>query len=637
MAFDTSPEALAHHVSSSIEARQAFINETYYESVRRFTGPAYREGQGGPSDTDFENHAHSWLSNFLPRLCSGNPRVKSKTVRLHDFASAFAKAVELGVNRNFELTNVKRTIEQLATDWAFRYCVGFTSPAPQAGMEEREDPPMRPTTRRLALGDYIWDVLAQQHAEVEFQGHRVIRYKEDLLREGSAGGWNLKAIMALNEDSDKIHEQQRMKAPMQPRRGEVEYWEVLVHNHRLDKHYTKNGREFRPSEKKGFHGTIFTVSQFGGEELRRPRPFFGPRDGPYTFSSYLFVPDEVVGLSPLTATAAQAEALNAVMASVIRAIKDYKRGVAVGSEFNEAAEKMANFMDEGVFTLDNLQEVAKSIMPIEMGGLTNQHPQFVSMLRNLLERSSGITEAIQGQVSGDATATEASIAQQASGQRASYMAEKFISTVVGPIARKEAFYLTMDPRSRVSLGDQAKGLFIDPETGQPIEYPVLAGSPEHLSILEDLDIEIEPISMRYTSEMLEAEREAEWDNFVFTTAPMIPQMPYIDWESLYSRKAERLGDPSRAKTVNVKKAMALGMMQTAAQLGMMPNAQPAPSLSSSQPRLGIDVKRAEAPKLKSSEKPTAFTGNARPGGNGAQQQGQIRKGPRMAGETASTR
>jgi hypothetical protein len=60
-----------------------------------------------------------------------------------------------------------------------------------------------------------------------------------------------------------------------------------------------------------------------------------------------------------------------------------------------------------------------------------------------------------------------------------------------------------------------------------------------------------------------------------------------------------------------------------------------PSISGSQPRLGIDLKTPAKPMaMKSSEKPTGFSANARPGGNGA---AQSRKGPRMAGESASTK
>lgn len=632
MALDVTPEALSGELRRSLEARKSYLGETYYESIRRYYGPAYRSGHGVPTEDDFNNHSQNWIAAFLPVLASGNPRVRSKTPRLGP-AATYAKAVELGVNRNFELTDIKKTVEQLATDWAFKYCVAMTAPRPAHGLMELEDPPHRPATYRLSLDDFGWDMLAKQQSEWRFSFHKLIRDKEDVLEEAESDrSWNSEALLALHED--RARERQRMGSTYDVRRNEVEFYEVWVPEITLGSAKDRNGKRFVPDPKKGYHGTIFTVSdEATGEFIREPRPFWGPRDGPYTFSGYLYIPDESVGLSPLSATAVQAEELNKTLAASIQAIRSHKVGVAVSSEMDTLAEKIATFMDQGVFTVETIAgEIQKHVTKMEVGGLSPFHEQHIKLLEYLLERSSGLTEAQQGGVSGDGTATEASIAQMASGRRMSYMTEKFINTVVKPIAKKEAWYLAADPRSRINLGELAEGLFFDPKTGQPIEMPILEGGPENVSLLEDNDIEIQPISMRYTTEMLEAERGAQWDQYLLTVVPMIPQMPYVDWGLMLSRKAEQLGDPSLARTVDIPKALALGQIQMAMQLG-----QPAPALQTrqnqSQPRLGVDMK-SKAPTLKSSEKPTGFTGNARPGGNAAAQKN---KGPRQPGTSASTR
>src|SRR5262245_42908692 len=181
MAIDTTPEGLATELRRSREVLDNYLGEPYRESIRRLCGPAYRVTDG-PSDVDFENHAHAWQSIFLPMLASGNPRVRGRTPRLGP-ASALAKATELAVNRNFELTNVKKTIEQLATDWSFKWCAAITTPLPVEGTKDREDPPHRPATKRLSLEDYIWDSLATSHSEARFQGHRVVRDKSSVLAE----------------------------------------------------------------------------------------------------------------------------------------------------------------------------------------------------------------------------------------------------------------------------------------------------------------------------------------------------------------------------------------------------------------------------------------------------------------------
>lgn len=632
--LDLSPQALAHELKRSREVVRDHANEKYRETIRRFRGPMWKGGSDKPSATDFENHSYAWVSIFLPVLASGNPTIKSRTPR-QGTAAALAKAVELGVNRNFYLTDVKRTIEQLATDWAFKYCVGMTNAEPVAGLREQEDPPYRPTTKRMSLNDYVWDVLAIQHAECRYQGHRVIRDKDDLLDEADEHperGWDKKVIQKLHED--KAREEKRERMHTQAMRREVEFWELWVPEARLSKATDADGQDFVPAEEEGFYGTIYTVNEECDEFVRAPRPYWGPRAGPYTFSGYLYIPDEVAPLSPLDATAATAEIFNSVMSAAVKSMMDYKRGLAVNSDAQDLAEKIANFQDLGVFTVESLEKLENDLKAIECGGIQPQHLTMLETLRMVLERMSGISDAKYGVTSGS-TATEASIANMSSGQRMGYMTEKFIQSVVKPIALKEAWYLVNDPRSKTALGQNGDGLFVDPYTGEPIEYPVLQGGPGHAHLLEDMDIEIQPISMRYTSEMLEAEKEASWEQFLLATAPMIPQLPWVDWGLLYSRKAAQMGDPSLARTVDVQKAMAFGMMQMQMQLGQV--GQPmAPSSSPPQPRLGIDT-----PQLKAAERPTGFSNNARSESNkaraGSAARPQPRKAPREGGATVSTR
>jgi hypothetical protein len=150
-----------------------------------------------------------------------------------------------------------------------------------------------------------------------------------------------------------------------------------------------------------------------------------------------------------------------------------------------------------------------------------------------------------------------------------------------------------------------------------------------------MDIEIQPISMRFTTEMLEAERAASWEQFLLTTAPQIPQLPYVDWGLVYSRKAEQLGDPSLARTIDLPKAMLMGQLNMMATMGMLGAQAPVQAQpTSSQPRLGIDMPKPKPPQMKSSERPSGFTGNSR---SSAATSAQKNKGPRTAGASSSTR
>jgi hypothetical protein len=117
VALDLTAGGLSDEVRKSGDHLDRFLGSPYKDSIERFVGPGYRRGSAS-SSVDFNNHAYKILSTFLPMLASGNPRVRTKTPR-QGSAAALTKAVEFGVNRNFELQNIKKTVEELATDWFF--------------------------------------------------------------------------------------------------------------------------------------------------------------------------------------------------------------------------------------------------------------------------------------------------------------------------------------------------------------------------------------------------------------------------------------------------------------------------------------------------------------------------------------
>jgi hypothetical protein len=439
-------------------------------------------------------------------------------------------------------------------------------------------------------------------------------------------GWDKDVLESLTVSVDRDKRGEPLHETYD--RDEVEFWEIWVPEAELDDAKDERGRKFKPRASEGYHGTIYTVSQHSYDELRAPRPFWGPRDGPYTFSGYLPVPDRVVDLSPLAANAAQQEIHNAAWAAAAEAIRTYKKGVAVSSSAaGDLAEKMVEFQDQGVFTVEALDDIDKMVRDIEKGGITPQHLQMLQLLRLNLEQSSGLTEAAMGQASGATTATESSIAQMSSNKRMAYMAEKFTSSMIKPIAQKEAWYLIMHPLSRVPLGPDAEGIFRDDLTGEPIEMPILVGGLQSAELMEDMDIEVEAISMRATNELLEAELSAQQDAWLTTIAPMIPQMPWVEWDQLIARKAEQWRDPSWARIINVPKAMMVGQMMMQVNLQGIPG-----GIQQPQPRLGADFKPLQG--LKSSESPAGFSRNARSSSNAGRS--QMNKGPRMPGASKAT-
>jgi hypothetical protein len=623
MAFDVGADSLWSEVKQAEDERDQFLGIDYEDRLARYAGPGYRTHSKNV-EVDFENHSYEWISLFLPLLVSGNPKVRSRSPRRGP-AQWLSKATQYAVNRNFALTNVKGTLEKMGVDYAFKWCVAITSPQPVYSTVNRDAIPYRPITKRLSPTRYLWDIVADEWTDCRFQGHLLYRDKEDLLNlaeERPWEEWNEELIQALPEDSQKRHGR---KKDLVINRGEVEIYEILVHEHTLDEAVDSKGKKFKPRPEDGYHGTIFTIARAQVESptskkmdyVRAPRPFWGPREGPYTFGGYLTVPDEVAPLSPITATEAQAEELNNMRLSISANMESKKTGIAINSMAGEDyGEKIKEFQDLSVFPLDGVEDIGKMIAQVKLGGVDNTDLTQYQLLRDSLDRAAGMTEAQRGQATGEATATEASIAQQSSGQRMGYMTERFIQGVVKPIAEKEAFYLAFHPQSSILLGEEARGIFTDPETGEPIEAVEFVGSKTNADMFEEMDLQIEPVSMRYTSEALEAERQAKVDALVTQIAPLIPQLPWVDWNAYLTRLGEQIADPTLPHIVDVEKANLYGAMMLGAQLGGAQPQQP-------QPRLGKDV----SPNFKASETSSGFTGNARP---------QPRKGPRQAGESGET-
>lgn len=625
MTLDTSPGQLWDEVKENEDFRDQFLGKDYEAKIKRFAGPGWRKDV----DTiDFENVAQEWISMFLPLLASGNPRCRGNTPR-RGVPQLMARAVQLAQNRNMELTNFKSLVELLAVDWAFKWCCSITTSEPRPGYRHLDDPPYRPTTYRLSPTRFVADfATALTQDEMRFKGHLIIRDKDDILKEAKANehlGWNTDLVMALPEDrsrNDRYHDRK-----VSVRRREVEYYEIYVPEHTLSEAVAADGSTFQPTEEEGFVGTIFTIARYGDatgnkqrsvDYLRAPRPYWGPRAGPYTFGGYLPVPDSTIPLAPIAGFEAQAEELNAHRRAISSAIERYKRFIGASGLTEDDADKIRDVEDLEVAIFEGIPagQLRDHIEQLEIGGVTKEHLLHLQLLRSGFDKTAGMSDPQRGTGSGFDTATEAAIATQASGQRFGYMTEKFTRSIVQSIIQKEAWYVINDPSYREHLGEEAMGLFLDPDTGEPVEEVVYEGGGDNVHLLEEMDITVEPISMRFTSEALEAERAIKMDNFLLNWAPILPQIaPYVNMDLILEMKAEEMGDPRVRDLIlqdNLAFISALMMQGMVQPQGQKP-----------QPRLGQDV----APHLKSSEQPYGFSRNARP---------QTRKAGRQTMESSET-
>ncbi len=499
-------EGLLEELNAS-EARLRPFLDTYEKDLLRICGPAY----GGNIDFilgDPENHWQEWLSIFLPQLVYGNPHCSVSPDNIA-WVPERAKAVEASLNTWGRITDIRHELERCMVDFAVRWCCGTVQPMPVAGHEGAEDPPYLPGFARLSPLDVRWDPTTKDIHKGRWTAHRVVHDIDDLIesvKKGEATGWDLPALEVLAQSAGAdSRENIRKRAPGIERRQLV-VWELWARGHKIDG---------APSEKKGFHGTLFTVldtqhaTSKAKDFIREPRPFFGRRKGPHIIQGAMLIGDLCEPLSQLVATTPQAVYLNKVARAVQTAVEDYKRMMVTTDA--GLADKIASGLDGSVYSVEGI-DVRQVVQSIEVGGLNQQLLAAKEDARQTLDRNSGLHEAQRGNVTGVATATEVQAANASSMLRSSFLVQK-ANCFVREIYECAAFYFDLDADVVLDLGDgmQARG-------GIPRQQKDKWNALDH----ERLALVIDPYSMSRTDEQTKQIRLASCNAALQMVASLPP-------------------------------------------------------------------------------------------------------------------
>ena len=562
------------------------------QMVESYRGPYWESTEGQALedwDVDPENVALEWQNIVGPQLSFNNPRVKTGSRRNEVAMDDISKAAEMGANRWVVDTNMRTLNEELQVDYGFNFFVAYVTREPAQGSSgSHKDPRLWPAAARIAPEDYIYDPVALGKTRFRYQGHVEHHDKEDLewlAKNSPEDGWNLEAIKLLQiAGSDELRRQAREDT----QRDEVSICRIWVPEVFVD---PKTGEVLEPGAEHDHKtwGSIWTVArkQQGGPELadsspgdyiKRPEPFFGPRWGPYTLAGDKVVPDEAIPLGPLVSVWAQVQALNEFTRSMLKALANYKRLIIVGgghlpnaegSGEGEPVSDLAQTVKDGkndyVYVHEGLLE-ANQILQFEIAGATEQHIIARNLLRELVDKVTGIYDAMRGNVTGDATATENALANNASETRLASSVQKFRDGVT-QIIKTVVWYLLYDDRMLTRLGPNAAGQFED-EEGQPIDDAVLVGGAvdkvEGFDF-DDLELEIEPYSMERVTDATLQRRAAELDNIV-AIAPSFPQIaPWFDIKRYLELRGDALNMPQLAELVNVEELLAYAQAEQEAE------------------------------------------------------------------------
>jgi hypothetical protein len=358
-------------------------------------------------------------------------------------------------------------------------------------------------------------------------GHCWIVDREDLLeRAKTEDGWNKDVIerIAANTGIEELRGSFD-KGRNIPDRKELVLYEVWVPELRDE------DRE-KIDEATGlqmFNGTIYTVlkgqnanDDAESEFVREPRPYWGPRSGPYTMFGVYTVPDDPYPLSPIVAIVPQMDDVNHHLRSMRYSASAYKRLILVDSRNPKLAEDIRDKDDLYVVLANGID--ASQVVPVEVGGITAQQVNYSQMSQDRLDRVSGIHDAMRGDVKGSATATEISVAESSAGVRLAHLKKQFMECV-NEVIKTVGWFMFHDNKIVFPLG--AEGI------------PLLGASPEPVfsadamvGVFDDLDFEIEAMSMERVSEQMVQRRALEMLQIIGNLSQAVITAPHVKWTEM---------------------------------------------------------------------------------------------------------
>lgn len=540
-----------HSLMREVEAAEDFRDQHLSEwrrLIERFHGPAYRAID--THEDDPENFVHEYVALLLPRIVHDSPKIRVKSARPVT-QSMTAGLLQVGINRWCKMTKVRNTLERIATDMLLGYGVGMVVNEPRKGYRDIDGAePFLPRLYRISPDRFFIDPAATNVEDVRYMGHCWVIDRDDLLAQAEReDGWDSEIInrVADNSGVDEVREGYSGKREI-PDRQELVVYEVFVpevNDEDIEEIDDALGAQV-------FSGTIYTMIKGQSADgkksdagfARKPRPYYGPRTGPYTVFGVYTVPDDPYPLSPIMALVPQMDDVNHHLRSMRYSASAYKRLIAVDSRNAKLAQDIRDKDDLYVVLADGIDP--SQVVPIEIGGITPQQVQYSAMAQDRLDRVSGIHDAMRGNITGQPTATEVSVAESASGMRMAHLKRQF-QECVNEAMRNVAWFLFHDRKVMFPLGEDGVPIVGEPE-------PMFSAS-AMVGVFDDLDLDIEAMSMERVSDIVLQKRSLEMLQLIGTLSQQVLAAPHVKWREVMSMVGDAMNIPNLADLIDQARVM----------------------------------------------------------------------------------
>jgi hypothetical protein len=567
--LDLSFDSIRREVESAERFRDTHLS-SLRTMVEKYHGPAFRDDRADPYIDDPENFGHEYVSLVLPRIIHDTPKFRVKLGEpMLDLM--IGRRLQIAINRWSRITKLRRTLERVATDMLFTYGVALTvsEPRPEVRKTDGKEPYL-PRVYRISPERFFMDPAATHIEDARFMGHCYAMDKNDLVaRAENDKTYDLEAILSIPSGTDLDEIRDDNGRDIEDRK-ELAVYEVWVPE--SDESAAEEIDELLGPGM--VNGTIYTFvkgrsksSKWDGY-IRKPIPYFGPRNGPYTVFGVYTVPDDPYPLSPLMAIQSQVEDLNAHLTSVRSSAAAYKRLVMVDARNAKLAQDIKDRPHDYIILSESLDK--DKVVNLEVGGITQQQVQYSQMAQDRLDRVSGIHDAMRGNIQGSATATEVAVAESSATMRMAHLKRQFQESV-DDLARSVLWYMWHDDRVAFPLGREGAEALLeaDPKFTGGVRMPGW----------EDLEVAVDAYSMERVSEALVQKRAMELLQITTSVAQGMMAMPFIKWREILSVVGDALNMPHLADMIDQKAMMQMAQQQQAAQAGAMPGPSGGPPLN----------------------------------------------------------
>jgi len=511
------------------------------EAVQRYFGPAYEPGTVTDGRHDPYNAAFGLISNTLPSLAFARPRVHVKSGRRGPYGFV-AKAEHHFINRWIVDTKFHKHLEAVGTDYLFNWSMTGVMMEPRPGFLMHGNPVWWPQLFRIPQRQCGFDHTATSWETKRHSWHMTIEEMEVMrdmakadaeLPPADREGWDLDAIehLAIGEGVNKARPELEGDAD-----GDVaepiSYYTFWDPSGKIDEENT---------EEKGYFGTLTTVAwnTEGDAVFLKPEvDYFGPRRGPHNLYGTYTVPNRPWPLSALVATWDQQRELNDIANANNASARKYKR-LALADD-PDLVRLIKSGQHDYAFYHEGLDK--DRVMELTIGGLDRQMQEQEFRLSNVLDENLGITDTQRGQLSGDATATEAAIASASAGTRQGYTQKKFIDGMVEDLMGILHFGLKDDRIYAMLGGEAAQDL--------GMQNPVYRGGGNEP--LEDFELTVDVKSLAYNSPEQDKQEAFEEIEYVARLSEMAYAYPHLIMPELIELTSERAGFPDVARVFDHK-------------------------------------------------------------------------------------